>query len=487
MKNKVLLTLILIILIGSILRFNDLGEENYWTDEAFSVHHANQNNFNTIAFYTSKTEVAPFGFYMVMHYWIKLFGNSQFNTRLFSAIFGILSILMFYLLVNKVSNKKVAIISALIMSVSLSQVLYSQEVRLYSLFTFLTLTLSYIFAIIYKSKNVNYLTGSSYVILLLACLYINYLAIFLVFLYTFILLFQNLFTKKLVIKWIVMHGIAFLVSIPLIPLAIAQFESIGSGASATYIKLGVPAFLAKLGLLMFSLPLVFLAIVLMLIFVFKDGILAWLKKLEISDNLFLIFIILFSLGFLYLVFNTFKPFGIPLFKSKIIHSYFLIRHSLFLIPIFYFIIAYKISKLSSRKIASVCLIILILANCVALSQYYNQTTKPEWKEATEFIAENMKNNPVVLLDGGGFSNTYLYDYYQKEKTRVIKLTWTSENREFYQVPDELLLKKLKDEKEVWLILAKNKKDHYKELLEKNYNLKEEKKFFGIEVYLFLSI
>lgn len=123
--------LILIITLGAGLRIYNLGTESYWHDEFIMVRVASES---LSYIYNEALDGRPPVYVVSAHFWIKLFGTSETATRSLSAIFGIVSIPMMYLVGKQLYNRKLGILSAFLISVSQFQIYYSQEFRYYSLF-----------------------------------------------------------------------------------------------------------------------------------------------------------------------------------------------------------------------------------------------------------------------------------------------------------------------------------------------------------------
>ena len=122
--------LLLIILIGISLRLYQLGSNSLWFDEAISVWFANESLGNILIKQTSGDVHPPF-YYILLSLWINVLGNGEFEVRLLSAIFGILSIPLLYLIVKNLFGNQPALISALILAISLLVFFYHQPL-LYS-------------------------------------------------------------------------------------------------------------------------------------------------------------------------------------------------------------------------------------------------------------------------------------------------------------------------------------------------------------------
>lgn len=497
-EKKVILILVTILILGLFLRLYNLDQESLWTDEAFSVSHAQEKTFEELEGNISVSEAAPFGYYLVLHYWIKLFGSSEFSVRSPSVLFGILSILMLFLVVRRFFSSKVALLSSFFLATSMLQVLYSQEARIYSMFTFLTLLTTFFFIKMYQSGRVINLYSKKYnlyylfyFLSILAALYTNYLSVFLIIAFTLILLWNWPNTKELFVKWIWIHVIVVAFSYPLISTLLTQFSYLNPGLSSSLIKKGVPALFAQLGLWIFTVPFILLIVSFVLILVFKDKIKGVAQRLRLGNSLFVGLLLIWALFYAYLVTNTLTLFGIPLFHSPITNSYFLIRHPFFLAPLLYVYVAHKIINLKPKRFAGLALLIILMVNIFSLLVYYQTPTKAEWKETVLFIQENNPSpEPLILLDRGGFSNRFLLEYYSHGKFEIVPLTWSDRlktGREMQRIDQSNLLGKIKGTKSFWLILARNgEDDYYLQLLETNFNLKLSHEFYQLRLYYYTN-
>jgi len=90
--NGKLIILLAILLMGLFLRIYDLSNESLWLDEGFSIRFANLSLYQI--FFLPETN--PPLYYIILHWWINLFGDSEFSVRFPSVIFGFLSIFMVY-------------------------------------------------------------------------------------------------------------------------------------------------------------------------------------------------------------------------------------------------------------------------------------------------------------------------------------------------------------------------------------------------------
>ncbi len=475
MKKRTFFLVFLIILVGFFLRVHGVTDESLWLDETYAIRHAQSDTVEHVALEVSTTEAAPFGYYVFLHQWINWFGNSEFSVRFPSVLFGVLSILILYLVCKEVFDTKTTLLATLLFATSMTQVLYSQEARLYSLFTLLTLLSAYFFTKLVLSGKKRY--WLLYFITILTAVYTNYVTLFLMFAYTVVLLWRWNESRPFFWKWLALHVLIVLAATPLIPLFLHQFRTLGAGATATYLKLGVPAVLAQLGVVMFAIPLFIVTICIILILLLKKRIEQFVRKP--IPQWCSIGIIAFCGVYTYLVFSPLTIAGIPLFRVPITHSYFLVRHSLFLAPLLYVFLAYVITRLRPH-VATACIILLLLTNTIALTVYYTEPTKAQWEEAVSYIHSH-SDNPLVLLDSGGLSNSFLFSYYDTHDLETINVTWTTAWRQSDQLEHQELLSIVED-RDFWLILSRNawSEEEYTEVLSQTQV--DEQEFYKIHMY-----
>ncbi len=135
----------MILILGAVLRFSDLGAESYWMDEVATTIEAQQSISQLLAM--GRLDQPP-AYYLPIHFWIETFGTSEVSLRSFSALVGTLSIVLIYFVGQMLFGEKVALLGAFLMAISDFQISFAQEARNYILFEFATL-LSFLFFILF--------------------------------------------------------------------------------------------------------------------------------------------------------------------------------------------------------------------------------------------------------------------------------------------------------------------------------------------------
>ncbi|MBM3255837.1 MAG: hypothetical protein FJZ08_06005, partial [Candidatus Omnitrophica bacterium] len=131
MKKKEWILLLSLLAIGFTLRLNHLSERSLWTDEFFTLFqssgHGTQikslldslaskrdpaavpagelkrllrndphKNINDVNLGLLNTDTHPPFYFLVMHFWMRLFSDSALSVRFFSVVFGMISIILAY-------------------------------------------------------------------------------------------------------------------------------------------------------------------------------------------------------------------------------------------------------------------------------------------------------------------------------------------------------------------------------------------------------
>ncbi|MGB3401638.1 MAG: glycosyltransferase family 39 protein [Microcoleaceae cyanobacterium] len=121
-----------IVLLATILRLYQLGTESLWIDEMLSIWDAERlNDILTLPY------VRPF-YFLLLAGWMQL-GTSDVWLRGLSVILGIASVFLTYQLGRRLVGEATGQIAALIMALSPLFINHSQEIRMYTLVSFLSL------------------------------------------------------------------------------------------------------------------------------------------------------------------------------------------------------------------------------------------------------------------------------------------------------------------------------------------------------------
>ncbi len=133
-----LAVLIALLLLGAALRFYQLGLQSLWLDEAASVAFAS-GDLDYIMRFTFSKEPNPPLYYIVLHYWMDLFGDCEVSVRFPSALAGSLSLPIVWLIGRRLFGRTAGLAACFAMVISPFHIWLSQEARAFALLTLMVL------------------------------------------------------------------------------------------------------------------------------------------------------------------------------------------------------------------------------------------------------------------------------------------------------------------------------------------------------------
>lgn len=402
--------LYLILLLALFLRLINLNQ-SLWLDEGIQWWASTSFSLPHLVTEYIKGDFNPPLFHTILHFWIKLFGDSEISLRLPSVMFGVATVYFVYKITEllKLKNKfsilnsqfSIPEISSLLIATGPLLIYYSQEARMYSLAAFTTVAAFY-FLLKYKAKK-NKLFAIYYVLLSISMLYSHYLTWLLIPLFLFI---QPLLT-----------GIALLALLPWLPIL---WQQTNQGLATVAVN---PVWAQTVG----SLTLKNLALV---------PIKFLIGRIPIEANLAYTILLLPPLLFLFYLLSKSLPkkldirhpsvikviwlwLTLPLILGAIVStkvpvfSYF---RFLFIIPAFYILLTVGISKLT-KKFQTIAFIFLLSINLLASGYYLlaSSNHRENWKGAVSYIHSFSVVEPVIIQSAVRSP----FEYYDQGRTAQI--------------------------------------------------------------------
>jgi uncharacterized membrane protein len=108
-----------------------LGAGSLWYDETVSAYLASKSVPGLIAH--TAGDIHPPGYYLLLHAWTRLAGDTEFSLSFLSLLFSMLLLALTYTIARRLLGSSVALWSGLLVTISPYHVWYSQEVRMYTL------------------------------------------------------------------------------------------------------------------------------------------------------------------------------------------------------------------------------------------------------------------------------------------------------------------------------------------------------------------
>jgi mannosyltransferase len=123
---------------AAVLRFATLGVQSYHHDEIVTASRILRDGFWHAMDAVGFSESAPPLYYAVAWLWTQVTGTGEVGLRSVSAVAGVATVPVAYLLGAELSSRRAGIVAAALVAVNPMLLWYSQEARAYSLFILLT-------------------------------------------------------------------------------------------------------------------------------------------------------------------------------------------------------------------------------------------------------------------------------------------------------------------------------------------------------------
>lgn len=440
-----------IIVLSFLLRVYDLGGESIWYDEGASVY-SSKTPISTII---SKSNIVPSFvlYYTTLHFWIQLFGYSEFSVRFLSVIFGVLSVYVIYKLGELVFDTNIGLLSAFILAISSYHIRYSQEARPYTLSILFVLLSSYYLIKILENKERKYIVG--YIISSIVMIYTHGYGLF-------YLIFQNIyyliFKRRDIKLWVVIQAI--ILSFFVLPFLLRDARE----SLDTAYDLRVPTLSS-----IYNTFEIFVGneqILYIFILVIIIGLIIDLVTKKDLDK------------YVFMILWLFVPFIISAIISYTIQPIYHNRYFIASFSALILLFSKGISNFRKVPIILFILFIVVVLQVPLIEGYYKDIQKDQWREATNYIENNKKDNDTILLYPQ--FTKIPFDYYYRNDINRVGINNSLD-----------INSSINNSNRIWLITShiyyKERKEEL-ELIEKElsnkYIKKKTIKFVGIKINLY---
>jgi hypothetical protein len=114
------------------LRCISLGNSDLWLDEAVSYFVARKPLPEILAYSATNVREHPPGYYVGLHLWMLVAGQSEFALRFLAVMGGVLSVALVAVLARRWFGDRIALLAAVLMAVQPMAAQYSREARMYT-------------------------------------------------------------------------------------------------------------------------------------------------------------------------------------------------------------------------------------------------------------------------------------------------------------------------------------------------------------------
>ncbi len=379
--KRIFWLLIAIVIAGAGLRLYNIGEKSYWVDEEFSVMHSSTSLQEL--FESSAAETHPPLYYIMLHFWIRLFGDSETATRSLSAIFSILSIFLVYKVGKLLSGKETGLLSAVIFSLSAFHIMQSQEARMYSLIALLALISMYFFILIAIKKESS---RRNYIFYFLASVLLIYSHVYGIF----IIMAQNIYVIAVRLpwrdfsmkKWVVSQMLLAISFLPWAIILVVQIIGIKNGefSNLTWIKSPTVENFFDTFMLQASVNVVVIGLLLR----FFAARMMKVKRANTEEGDYLLSLWLMV------------PIMVPFIVSLITVPFYFQKYPIAASFPIYILAAREVIGMKKERIKTILVAAIILLSLIVVIFQYNDYPEP-WRETAAYVEGNAEANATVIV------------------------------------------------------------------------------------------
>ena len=434
------------------ISYSDIGG-----DEPYTIYFS-QHNFSGIMEMLKNENNPPLHFILI-HFWIKLFGISAFSVRLPSVLFGSFSVIVIFLIGQKYFSSLIGLVAGLILTGSTLHMFYAHDARVYTMFFFIhSCSLYFYFNIIFSNDNKNRKMLFWLIITNILLCYSHFFGFIVIFVQVFISLLVPQFRKHFLIQLmsllIVIGSFAWY-----IPILIERFK-ISSGG--TWIPKPV---ITDVYSILWSFSNTPVLTVIFLCILFYSFLFNWKRINAASNNIYKILLLFFSIYF----------FG--LFFISLIFPVFIARYLLFISLYYYLIIA--ISSVYIFKSKKLHLIIGLIPPMLMLTTLKLKEGKNiRINELSEFIKPLTKKQVSIIITPEWYDLNFIYYYNPKWFTLTQHLRDTLIANSIFPVNQQNNIPLTNPLKPIALINNNGHNDSLELFLKQKFEFKEEKNFSG---------
>lgn len=219
------LALLAVVFLALIVRFYAIDVPSIWYDEAYSLLLARETPARILAL--TALDVHPPLYYVLLHYWVMLWGEGALPARAMSALADVGTLLLCVRLMSLISTRRATWIAALLLALLPLSAGYSQEARMYTLLGFWLIGATMALVCWTRAPEKKRF-AISYVLLMVAAFYTHYFAFLCVAIHW---LFWWKTCSELQDKaiggraWILANGMIVLLYVPWLPVLTDQLLS----------------------------------------------------------------------------------------------------------------------------------------------------------------------------------------------------------------------------------------------------------------------
>jgi uncharacterized membrane protein len=475
--RKTLVILILILIAGGFLRFYGLGRDSLENDELASWRESRGENITSIVQNRSSSEVTPPLYYILLSGVIMVVGDSGNALRFPSALSGVLSILLMFLLGRNLYSEKEGLLAASLTAVLWCPIFFSQEARVYSLLFFFTLLSSFFWIngirSYYLGRNPSLLRIFLYLLTASICTHLHYFGLYLILLQGLfsLLIFWN--RSRQLISIVILYLLLGVAYLPEISMVLRDTQK-----SISWIK---PPGLLNIGgyaRFLFNSTWLLIPVTGLFLFLFSR----MFKKIIRAEKFILDPLTPDLILTLWLVI----PFGGAFLISHIFAPVFTYRNLIISLPPAYLLLSRAMTQLPLRTPLKtgviLSLFVFFIGDLFIVRGFYSKPQKAQFREAVQYVLQHdsLYNNSMII--GQAWHEEY-FNYYFKKLGGSKRLDVLAGDNDDIEIT-RMHIKK-RSPTYIWLIEAhKETEEGFRDFLEEEFQVIDKKPLYWANVRLY---
>jgi mannosyltransferase len=402
------LALLLIILLAFGLRLYHLDYQSLWRDEVDALLFARQGLAELLPLFTTPGHNGPL-YYVMLHFWIRLAGDTEFAVRFLSLVCGVLAVPVVYVIGRRWVGRMGSLGAAVLCATSPYLIWYSQEGKMYALLFLVSALSTYVYLLALE-RNRIYL-WVSYVLLAAASMYVHLLAV-LVFPFHFLLFFVA--WPRYRTAWKAWLATFVFLTLPYLPLVRWEIKLLIRPFTTGHQFYWLHEILAIL-LFAFSLnaaPHHNLLVISLFVFLLLAGLLLYARQTSPDTGVSLREVWLNRRNSIILGLYLFVPI-VCLFLISLGMPIFTDRYLITVVPAFLLLLAAGVLAVRERGalLAALCLGLVLLANLYVVALQGNTPIKSDFRSAARYVAQDGRGDLMVFLIPHGRP---VFEYYYED-------------------------------------------------------------------------
>lgn len=410
------LILLLILSLGAVLRIVNLSSDSIWLDEAYSIQFAHLP-LPQLLRETAASDVHPPLYYLLLHYWIALFGDSEAAARLLSVLFGLFAILLIYPVAALLFDRATGLLGALLLALSLFHIEFAQEARMYTLLAFLSLCSLYFFLRLLTEASAAVIVG--YIVCTSLLMHTHVYGFF-------IIIAENIFFcslyfssrevfKHLLSRWLLLQSSLVLLFLPWLSVMIGQFERVQQSfwipqPTLNFLRLTWMIYAGSTLLSFLFIPLVALGLVPRRA-AHQDHstderarlLPSTERKLRLTERERILFLLLWFLS----------PIVIPFVLSQFLSSIYLPKYTIAASVAFLILAARGVMSIRFDQARILIVAVVLGLSFVNMRLYWGGPHKDFWRESATYFDRTARSGDLLLFHQE--SGQVPFQYYSKRE------------------------------------------------------------------------